>query len=56
MDSDICTSPASNPKHGGQVDLNPAVWGPGVLVNEVTDARSRRSLENNAFKPEVTYL
>jgi len=27
-----------------------AVWGPGVLVNEVTDAHSRRSLENNALK------
>jgi len=35
-----------HPKHGSQA----AVWGPGIFVNEVTDARSRRSLENNALK------
>jgi len=39
-----------HPKHGNQVDLIWAVWGPTVLVNEVTDARSCRSLENNALK------
>jgi len=27
-----------------------AVWGPGILVNEVTDARSHHSLENNSLK------
>ena len=39
VDSDICASPTSTPKHGSQADLN-----------EVTDARSRRSLEDNALR------
>ena len=31
-----------------------AVWGPRILVNEVTDVHSRCSLENDALKSKVT--
>jgi len=50
VDLDILYFSSIHPEHGNQAYLNPGCLGPDVLVNEVRDARSRRSLENNALK------